>query len=79
MIVYRIYRTDRETNALVLNSNIIPLMGKKRTQLQRTMRIIIESGLLYTVVSISAFASVVAKSNTIFITSAVVCSEHHFP
>ena len=80
MIVYRIYRTDRETNALILNSNIIPLMEKKkRTPLQRTMRIIIESGLLYTVVSISAFAAVVAESNISYITSAVVCSKHHFP
>jgi len=68
-IVYRIYRAEEESNASALHSGAGSLLTARRTPLQRTMRILIESGLFYTVVSISAFVSVVAKSNVIFITS----------
>ncbi|PPQ99696.1 hypothetical protein CVT26_009151 [Gymnopilus dilepis] len=72
VIVYRIYITDRQSklNSPNISSSLFALSRKRNTQLQRTMRIIIESGLLYTLVSISAFASVIAESNAIFITSA---------
>jgi len=79
-IVYRIYMTDKISQANAVkyldstssSKHPTPSPPHQRTQLQRVMRILTESALAYTMISIADFACALSKSNGAFITSAIV-------
>ncbi|TFK36547.1 hypothetical protein BDQ12DRAFT_576569, partial [Crucibulum laeve] len=69
LIVYRIWTVDRENNCN--RQSLSPShRPARKTGLHITMKIIIESGLVYTLTSITVFISHLARSNALYITSA---------
>lgn len=64
LIVYRIWIIDRVT----FNGK-----SKLRSPLRRVIRIIIESGMVYTITVLLGTASLLAGSNGVYITGRVVC------
>ena len=70
MIVYRIWNErDRTRNLMETGSSV---QFKKMTRLDSVIRIVIDSGLGYTLVSLTLFFSRVARSNALYITSGAV-------
>lgn len=70
MIVLYIWRVESKSKG---KNTLTPLYGTPNlSRLQTVMKAVIESGLLYTVTSISVFFTSVTRSNAIFITSAAV-------
>lgn len=70
MIVLYIWRVESKSQ---WKNTLTPLYGTPHlSRLQTVMKAVIESGLLYTVTSISVFFTCVTRSNAIFITSAAV-------
>lgn len=74
MIVLRIWRVESKSRG---KNTLTPLyVTPHLSRLQTAMKAVIESGLLYTITSVTAFISVVAGSNSIFITTAIVRRDH---
>ncbi|GLB42147.1 hypothetical protein LshimejAT787_1101620 [Lyophyllum shimeji] len=68
MIVIRIWRVVNET---AMTHRLFPFCPvQPQSRLQNIMRIIIESGLVYTLSTVIVFATLLSGSNSIFITSA---------
>jgi len=70
MIVYRIWNARDRTRSLMDTGS--GGQSKKMTQLDSVIRIVIDSGLGYTLVSLTHFFSRVAHSNALYITSGAV-------
>ena len=70
MIVYRILNAQHDAQGFIdTGSSIQP---PKTTRLDSVIRIVIDSALGYTLVSLTLFFSQVARSNAIYITSGAV-------
>ena len=67
MIVYRIWNARDDSRGLVRPAN-----GAQAAKMIRLIRIVIDSALGYTLVSLTLFVSQVARSNALYITSGAV-------
>jgi len=70
MIVYRIWNARDDSRGLVGDAN--GAQRARMTPLDSVIRIVIDSGLGYTLVSLTLFFSQVARSNALYITSGAV-------
>ncbi|KAF9556530.1 hypothetical protein CPC08DRAFT_711128 [Agrocybe pediades] len=77
-IVYRIYITDKQSRRVTLDLECREGMSRTtspgqpdRTHLQRVMRILIESGLFYTLITVADFICVIKNSTLALIVSAI--------
>jgi len=70
MIVYRIWNARDDSRGLVGDAN--GAQYARMTPLDSVIRIVIDSGLGYTLVSLTLFFSQVARSNALYITSGAV-------
>ncbi|KAJ7983269.1 hypothetical protein DFH06DRAFT_1081455 [Mycena polygramma] len=69
LLVYRIYTIDKENSRFAYHSNSSG--NKAPSRLRRVMRIILESGLMYTVTAIVTFITFISGSNSAYATSDV--------
>ena len=65
LIVFRIWTVDRETAKF-------RLQAARRSTLQKVMRIIVESGLLYTIAALFVCCTYIAKTNMFYVASSIV-------
>lgn len=72
MIVFRVLTVERQRAGLEGLPPFYPFSSRRRSRLQLVIRSIIESGLMYTTMSIIVFITYLLKSNAIYITSAAV-------
>ncbi|PBK80873.1 hypothetical protein ARMGADRAFT_821298 [Armillaria gallica] len=72
LIVLRIFAVDRKMVFQPISGLSISRRERRFSALQRTMRIIIESGAIYTGIAIITFATYVSGSVGVYITSALV-------
>jgi hypothetical protein len=70
MIVYRIWDARVDGQSFMGTGN--GAQSTKMTRLDSVIRIVIDSGLGYTLVSLTLFFSEVARSNALYITSGAV-------
>lgn len=70
MIVYRIWNAQDDSQGLLGDTN--GAQYARMTPLNSVIHIIIDSGLGYTLVSLTLFFSQVARSNSLYITSGAV-------
>jgi hypothetical protein len=78
LIIRRIWRINRQNAAYIVEpSRHRPSIYLPRTQLENVMRIVIESGLLYSLTVIITFACVLAGSNAVYPASDVVSFDSH--
>ncbi|KAF8970693.1 hypothetical protein BDZ97DRAFT_57170 [Flammula alnicola] len=73
MIVFRIWSVDHAARSVHAADSVssCPQSGKmkRRSKLQSVLRIVIDSGLIYTMTSFAVFCSQIASSNSVFITT----------
>ncbi|KIK66378.1 hypothetical protein GYMLUDRAFT_120742, partial [Collybiopsis luxurians FD-317 M1] len=73
LIVYRIWKIHRETREIARNSILAASSSANRpSYLTNTIRVMIDSGVLNTSMSLITFATYLSRSNSIYITSDVV-------
>jgi hypothetical protein len=70
MIVYRIWDAGADAQSFVRTGN--GAQSAKMTRLDSVIRIVVDSGLGYTLVSLTLFFSEVARSNVLYLTSGAV-------
>lgn len=72
MIVFRVLTVERQRAGLEGLPPFYPFSSRRTSRLQLVTRSIIESGLMYTTMSVIVFITFLLKSNAIYITSAAV-------
>lgn len=70
LLVYRIWRVDSSGRKYLMSNGT----GKSaQGRLRNVMRIIIESGLMYSVIALLTFITIIVGSNAVYVTSDMVC------
>lgn len=76
-IAWRIWRVDKETKASLRESGTLDLLDpSEESCLRKTLKVVVDSGLIYSAASVSVFISHILRSNVAYITSAMVSSLH---
>lgn len=76
-IAWRIWRVDEETRESFRESGTLHILEPSEPVLRKTLKVVIESGLIYSLASVSVFVSHVLQSNVKYIATAVVRSLSH--
>ncbi|KAJ7576922.1 hypothetical protein C8J56DRAFT_971940 [Mycena floridula] len=72
LIIWRIWKVDRENAKYRYNTGSTNTGTRRSSRLRNVMRIVIESGLLYTTFAVISFCTYVTNSNAFYVTTDMV-------